>query len=89
MPTPGPVDGWNGLEDSRSRRLTAHQLRKHRMLGRTLIRVNSTPSLARICDGLEFLVIELEEKRNAANKGLISAAASQVNVCACVRSNST
>ena len=28
---------------------------------------------ARICDGLEFLGIELEEKRNAANAGVISA----------------
>ena len=33
---------------------------------------------ARICDGLEFLGIELEEKRNAAKEGLISAAASRV-----------
>ena len=29
---------------------------------------------ARICDGLEFLGIELEEKRNAASAGVISAA---------------
>lgn len=35
---------------------------------------------ARICDGLEFLGIELEEKRNAANAGMISAAASRVTV---------
>jgi acetate kinase len=35
---------------------------------------------ARICDGLEFLGIELEEKRNAANEGVISAAASRVAV---------
>jgi len=35
---------------------------------------------ARICDGLGFLGIELEEKRNTANEGLISAAASRVAV---------
>ena len=35
---------------------------------------------ARICDGLGFLGIELEEKRNAANESVISAAASRVTV---------
>ncbi len=35
---------------------------------------------ARICDGLEFLGIELDEKRNAANAGVISAVASPVAV---------
>ena len=35
---------------------------------------------ARICDGLGFLGIELEEKRNLANAGVISAAASRVTV---------
>jgi acetate kinase len=35
---------------------------------------------ARVCDGLGFLGIELEEKRNAANEGVISAAASRVAV---------
>jgi acetate kinase len=35
---------------------------------------------ARICDGLGFLGIELEEKRNAANEGLISATVSRVMV---------
>ena len=35
---------------------------------------------ARICDGLGFLGIELEEKKNAANEGVISAAASRVAV---------
>jgi acetate kinase len=35
---------------------------------------------ARICEGLAFLGIELEEKHNAANAGVISAAASQVSV---------
>jgi acetate kinase len=34
----------------------------------------------RICDGLEFLGIELEEKRNAANEGVISGNASRVAV---------
>jgi len=34
----------------------------------------------RICDGLGFLGIELEEKQNAANKGVISAATSRVMV---------
>ncbi len=34
----------------------------------------------RICDGLGFLGIELEEKRNAANAGVISAAAGRVAV---------
>ena len=35
---------------------------------------------ARICDGLGFVGIELEEKRNAANEGVISAAGSRVAV---------
>jgi acetate kinase len=35
---------------------------------------------ARICAGPEFLGIELEEKRNAANEGVISAAAGRVAV---------
>jgi len=35
---------------------------------------------ARICDGLEFLGIEVEEKRNVANAGLISADAGRVAV---------
>jgi acetate kinase len=35
---------------------------------------------ARICNGLGFLGIELEEKRNAANEGVISAQASRVAV---------
>jgi acetate kinase len=35
---------------------------------------------ARICDGLEFLGIEVDEKRNAANEGVISAAAGRVAV---------
>jgi acetate kinase len=35
---------------------------------------------ARICDGLEFLGIELEEKRNAANEGVISAETSRISV---------
>ena len=35
---------------------------------------------ARICDGLQFLGIELEEYRNAANEGLISTADSRVAV---------
>jgi acetate kinase len=34
----------------------------------------------RICDGLGFLGIELEEKRNAANEGVISATTSRVSV---------
>ncbi len=35
---------------------------------------------ARICDGLEFLGIELEENRNATNEGVISVAHSRANV---------
>jgi acetate kinase len=35
---------------------------------------------ARICDGLEFLGIELEEKRNASNEAVISANAGRVAV---------
>ncbi|MGO8847691.1 MAG: acetate/propionate family kinase [Methylocella sp.] len=35
---------------------------------------------SRICEGLEFFGIELEEKRNAANEGVISTAASRVAV---------
>jgi len=41
---------------------------------------NAPTVRARICDGLEFLGIELEEKRNTANEGVISAAASPVAV---------
>ena len=35
---------------------------------------------ARICDGLEFLGIELEEKQNSANEGVISSGKSRVAV---------
>jgi acetate kinase len=35
---------------------------------------------SRICEGLEFLGIELEEKQNTSDKGVISAAASRVTV---------
>jgi acetate kinase len=41
---------------------------------------NAPTVRARICDGLEFLGIELEERPNAANAGVISAAASRVVV---------
>jgi acetate kinase len=41
---------------------------------------NAPEVRARICDGLEFLGIELDEKRNAANEGLISAATGRVAV---------
>jgi acetate kinase len=41
---------------------------------------NAPPVRARICDGLGFLGIKLDEKRNAANEGVISAAASRVAV---------
>jgi len=41
---------------------------------------NAPTIRARICDGLGFLGIELEEKRNAANEGVISAAAGRVAV---------
>jgi acetate kinase len=41
---------------------------------------NAPTVRARICDGLGFLGIELEEKRNAANEGVISAAASRAAV---------
>jgi acetate kinase len=41
---------------------------------------NAPPVRARICDGMKFLGIELEEKRNAANEGVISAAAGRVAV---------
>jgi acetate kinase len=41
---------------------------------------NAPAARARICDGLGFLGIELEEKRNAANEGVISAAGSRVAV---------
>ncbi|MGA2061254.1 MAG: acetate/propionate family kinase [Thermoguttaceae bacterium] len=39
---------------------------------------NAPKVRARICDGLGFLGIELEEKRNAASEGVISATASRV-----------
>ena len=41
---------------------------------------NAPTVRARICDGLGFLGIELDEKRNAATEGVISAAASRVPV---------
>jgi acetate kinase len=41
---------------------------------------NAPTVRARICDGLGFLGIELEEKPNAANEGVISTAASRVAV---------
>jgi acetate kinase len=41
---------------------------------------NAPTVRARICDGLGFLGIELEEKRNAANEGVISAAPSRIAV---------
>ena len=41
---------------------------------------NAPAVRARICDGLGFLGIELEDKRNTANAGVISAAASRVAV---------
>ncbi len=41
---------------------------------------NASVVRARICDGLGFLGIELEEKRNAANAAVISTAASRVAV---------
>jgi len=41
---------------------------------------NAPTVRARICDGLKFLGIELDEKRNAASEGVISAAASRVAV---------
>ncbi|MGC2761420.1 MAG: hypothetical protein WA206_08925, partial [Candidatus Binatus sp.] len=41
---------------------------------------NAPKVRARICAGLGFLGIELEEKRNAANEGVISAAAGRVTV---------
>ena len=41
---------------------------------------NAPKVRARICHGLGFLGIEIEEKRNAANAGVISAAAGRVAV---------
>jgi acetate kinase len=41
---------------------------------------NAPTVRARICDGLGFLGIEIEEKNNAANEGVISAATSRVAV---------
>ena len=41
---------------------------------------NAPAVRARICDGLEFLGIKLEEKRNAASEGVISAPAGRVTV---------
>jgi acetate kinase len=41
---------------------------------------NAPAIRARICDGLGFLGIELEERRNAANEGVISAEASRIAV---------
>ena len=47
---------------------------------------NASAVRARICDGLGFLGIELEEKHNAANAGVISAVSSRV-VVRVVRTN--
>jgi acetate kinase len=41
---------------------------------------NAPAVRARICEGLEFLGIELDEPQNAANAGVISAAAGRVTV---------
>jgi acetate kinase len=41
---------------------------------------NAPTVRARICDGLGFLGIELEENKNAANEGVISTAASRAEV---------
>jgi acetate kinase len=41
---------------------------------------NAPTVRARICEGLGYLGIELEEKRNSASEGLISKAASRVAV---------
>jgi len=41
---------------------------------------NSPPVRSRICEGMEFLGIELEEMGNAANKGVISTASGRVAV---------
>jgi len=41
---------------------------------------NAHPVRARICNGLEFLGIQLDEQHNAANDGVISAATSRVDV---------
>ena len=41
---------------------------------------NASTVRARICEGLGFLGIEVEEKRNTANEGVISSAASRVTV---------
>jgi acetate kinase len=41
---------------------------------------SAAPIRERICDGLEFLGIELEDTRNASNEGVISTAASRVTL---------
>lgn len=41
---------------------------------------NASPIRARICQGLEFLGVELDETRNGANAGLISCSASRVEI---------
>jgi acetate kinase len=41
---------------------------------------NASPVRARICDGLQFLGVELKESSNAANQAIISAKASRVAV---------
>jgi acetate kinase len=41
---------------------------------------NAPTVRSRICAGLGFLSIELDEKRNAANDGVVSAASSRVEV---------
>jgi acetate kinase len=41
---------------------------------------NASPIRARICDGLGFLGLEIDEKRNAANDGMISSVDSRIAV---------
>ena len=41
---------------------------------------NSPPIRSRICDGLEFLGVTLDEKQNAANASVISCAGNRVSV---------
>lgn len=41
---------------------------------------NAPAVRARICDGLEYLGVEIEEKRNVANAGVISAETSRIAV---------
>jgi acetate kinase len=49
-------------------------------IGRTGVRQWHRRERARVCDGLGFLRVELDEKRNLANEGVISSKTGRISV---------